>query len=136
MAFTAGVAAGALAVYSFSNLTPKSSADKVTVRQISGEKISHESFNFSGGSIRFTTIADGAGVAETEIPKSVIPEAYNWMNRVHTVSFSAGYRFANFQGAYYGLAYSRRFERFSAGIGFDFASGKFFGIKASAGWSW
>lgn len=133
--FLAGAAAGAAAVFGFFFFDNNKDTAGITIKQLSGEKINHESFDFSGEYISFHTIAEGQGEAATQIPKSLVPEAYNWMHRVHTVSVSVGFNLQD-SGLYYGAIYSRRFGRFSAGVGADFAPDGLLGVRALVGWCW
>ena len=133
--FLIGVLAGSASVYYFFAHKNTQSGNEVVVRQISGEKITHENFSFGGGNITFRTISDGKGEIETDIPKSLIPEAYNWMNRVHSVTLSVGYKFDTGSSMYYGLMYGYRINRVAVGGGIDFAN-DFIGVKASVGYVW
>ncbi len=134
MTFIAGIAAGFTAAYLHLH-TPASSQEIVT-RQISGEKISHNSFDFSGSGIKFKTASEGKGEAETVIPKTLIPEANAWMTKVHSVNLSYGYMFDN-NGAipYIGLMYGYRIGSVTLGGGVDFSC-DFIGVKALAGYCW
>ena len=132
LSFLAGAVAGSIAVYFYLQKdTPV--GNEVVVRQISGERIDHDNFNFRGNTITFQTASQGVGVIETEIPKLLIPEAYNWMKRVHTLTFSIG--LDNRQSAYYGIMYGYRINRITLGGGMDLGN-NFFGIKASVGYCW
>ncbi|MCL2154170.1 MAG: hypothetical protein FWH53_00755 [Leptospirales bacterium] len=133
--FIIGLLAGSASVYYFFSHQDVQNSDTVTTRQISGEKITHDNFNFGGSNISFTTISDGIGEIETDIPKSLIPEAYNWMNRVHSLSVSFGYKFDNEASLYYGIMYGYRIGRVTVGGGIDFAN-DFFGTKVSVGYVW
>lgn len=135
IAFLLGIAAGAASIYFLLNQKPDTKAE-VAVRQISGEKIEHSGFNFSGKNITFKTASDGKGEIETEIPKQLVPEAANWINRVQSVTLSYGYKFDHDGTApYFGLQYGYRLSRIMLGGGVDF-SRDFIGIKASAGLCW
>jgi hypothetical protein len=131
--FLIGLIAGAVSVYYFTTHKDKQVGNQVVVKQISGEKIAHDDFNFRGSNIVFRTASDGRGEIETYIPKVLIPEAYNWMHRVHTVTFSMG--FSNKQSPYYGIAYGYRINRVTLGGGVDFGN-NFFGVRVSAGYTW
>lgn len=135
ISFLIGLLAGSASVYYFLVHQDAQISNEVVTRQISGEKISHDNFNFSGGMITFTTVSDGKGEIETDIPKSLIPEAYNWMNRVHSLTFSIGYKYSDGFSPYYGIMYGYRINRVILGGGIDFA-GDLFGVKASAGYVW
>lgn len=136
MAFTAGVAAGAAAVIVLLHPVPATDSAGIRVRQVSGDTITHSGLDVSGKSIKFHTMADGKGEAVTEIPKSRIPEAYSWINMVHSVNLLVGYTFGP-HGAepYAGLLYTRRFGRITLGGGVDL-SYDFVGIHAAAGLCW
>lgn len=120
------------------NHEPEQKSDKVITKQLSGEKISHDNFKFSGKSISFKTVSEGKGEIETEIPKTLVPEAYDWINKVHNVTLSYGYMF-DFTGKnsepYLGVLYGYRIGRVTLGGGFDFSS-DFLGVKAAAGFCW
>ncbi len=134
-AFLTGAFTGSVIAYFFLQ-QPGTSTDEVKTTQISGEKITHNSFDFSGKSLKFKTIAEGKGEAATEIPKTLIPEANDWINRVHSITLSYGYKFdSSGIDPYIGVMYLYRFGRFSIGGGAD-ASTDFIGIKASAGVCW
>ena len=136
ISFLVGVISGALSVYYFAVHKDMQTDDQVIVKQISGEKITHDNFDFGGSNITFKTESEGKGEIETSIPKSLIPEAYDWMNRVHSVTFSIGYKSDNDkQSIYYGVMYGYRMGRITLGGGIDFAS-DLFGLKVSAGYVW
>ena len=132
VSFIAGIVVGLVSVYFFQK-KDNYTGSEVVVRQISGEKITHDNFNFRGGNITFKTTSLGAGVIETDIPKALIPEAYNWMNRVHTLTFTLG--LTNTQTPYYGIMYGYRMGRLTLGGGIDFGS-NLFGVKVAVGYCW
>ena len=139
LTFVTGIITGAAGLYLLLNFyTVKQSADFITIKQISGEKIIHDNYDFSGRSIKFKTIADGKGEAETEIPKTLIPEADNWMNCVQSINLSFGYVFdfgSRDITPYIGLSYGYRINRVTLGGGFDISK-EFIGVKAQAGLCW
>ncbi len=130
-----GIAAGSASIYFLLNQKPDTQAE-VQTRRISGEKIVHGKFDFSGNSITFKTVSEGKGEIETEIPKQLVPEATNWMNRVHSVAVSYGYKFdGSGTDPYFGVMYNYRLSRVTFGGGIDF-SNDFIGVKAAAGIVW
>ena len=101
-------------------LSGKVSLDEkqVTVRSLEGSAISHDNFRTDSRNITFITRAEGKGSAETTIPKDIIPEAHNWMERKNTIE--AGYirEFADrtsANGVY--IHYTRRFDIWGIGVG-------------------
>ena len=113
-AFLTGIIAGSAGMFYLLNHEPEQKSDKVIVKQLSGEKITHDNFKFSGKNISFSTVSEGKGEIETEIPKTLVPEAYNWINRVHSLTLSYGYMF-DFTGKdsepYLGVLYGYRIGR-------------------------
>lgn len=135
MTFIAGIAAGFTAAYLLLH-QPGISTGEIIARQISGEKISHDSFDFSGSGIKFKTSSEGKGEALTEIPKTLIPEANAWITRNHSLSILYGYKIDHDGAApYFGVMYGYRFSSITLGGGIDF-SYDFVGVKASAGLIW
>lgn len=135
-AFLIGIISGSAAMYFLLNQHPAFKSDEIKVTQISGEKIYHNDFNISGDTIKFKTISDGKGEIETDIPKMLIPEAANWMNRVQSVTLTYGYKFDRYGvDPYVGVLYSYRFGRVTLGGGTDL-SYDFIGVKAAAGFCW
>lgn len=135
-AFLIGIVSGSAAMFFLLNPQSAFESEEIKVKQISGEKISHDDFNFSGDSIKFKTISDGKGEIETEIPKMLIPEAASWMNRVQTMTLTYGYKFDRYGGdPYIGVLYTYRFGRISLGGGVDL-SYDFIGVKAAASCVW
>lgn len=118
--FLAGVFIGAAAagLVVGSNLYKKQEnvSGRMTTLQISGEKITQKDFSLSGPSIKFRTEAKGKGVAETEIPKRLIPEARDWMDRVHGVQGGIGLIYDGRPKAIYSAGYAHRWGSFSLGV--------------------
>jgi len=135
MTFIAGIAAGFAAAYLLLH-QPGTSTGEIITRQISGEKISHDSFDFSGSGIKFKTSSEGKGEALTEIPKTLIPEADAWMTRNHSLTVSYGYMLDRDGAApFIGVMYGYRFNSITLGGGVD-VSHDFVGVKASVGLLW
>lgn len=135
MTFVAGIAAGFTAAYLLLH-KPVSSTDGIITRHISGDKILHEKFDFSGSKIKFKTVAEGKGEASTEIPKTLVPEANAWISKVNSLSFTYGYMFNGNNGVQYmGIMYGHRSGNVLLGGGIDLST-DFFGVKASAGLCW
>lgn len=98
----------------------------VQVTQISGEKISHNSFDYSSSDrIKFTTHADGEGTVSTEIPKANIPEARAWMQKTHGI----GAEFILIDRRIYGISYLHRWGSFVFGGGPLISEQRFEGLK-------
>ena len=139
-AFLVGILIGAVAAStSMHFLLTKKPAQKaeVKVTQISGEKISHSGFSFSGSDIKFKSVSEGKGEIETEIPKQLVPEADAWMNKVRSVIFSYGYKFdGDKQVKYFGALYNYRIDRILIGGGADYFTDRSVGVKAAAGFCW
>lgn len=77
---------------------------QITTKRISGAPIAVGNWDVKGSSFRFTTTAEGSGVAETTVPKAVIPEARAYIERRHTVSVLCG-----------SLMYDRSLDPFAGG---------------------
>jgi hypothetical protein len=109
-------------------------ADQVTTVNYGKDKINHYAFNFKGRSISFTSESDGAGKAETTIPKTLVPEASAWLTKVHGINASVGYRWPyEHGGSSVSLGYSHRFGAFTFNGGLDFTS-KTIGLSCGAGY--
>lgn len=135
LSFITGVAVGFTTVY-FIFYQPALANDVVKTTPISGEKIAHESFDFTGKKFTFKTISEGKGEVLTEIPKTLIPEADNWINRNQSITLSYGYMFdSDGVSPYFGVMYMYRCNRISFGGGADL-SYNFIGVKASASICW
>ena len=92
--------------------------EKVTVKRISGEEISHRDFSYKGSDITFTTEAKGKGVAETVIPKRNVPEARAWIDLVNGVEARGTFLYGSGKwDTVYQANYWRRINRFSLGGG-------------------
>ena len=98
----------------------------VTVTQVSGEKITHDGFNYTSDRITFSTHAEGSGEIITEIPKTNIPEARYWMENTNGVMLELLF---TEEDRIYGASYMRRWGNFSAGGGVLFSEKKFEGVK-------
>lgn len=98
----------------YSYAKPKPIKRGIQTTQISGEKIRNLNFRNQGDSISFTTVADGKGVAQTTIEKTVIPEAKYWIKKTNCfqISYYSDYRI--------GTAYLKRFNSYSIGAGVVF----------------
>lgn len=83
---------GVLTGYIYTNKTTETIIPKQTIntRQISGEKIIVKPMATKGSTFILRTEAAGAGIAETEIDKTVIPEAANWLKRDKAIQFQIG----------------------------------------------
>lgn len=101
---------------------------EVTVTQVSGEKIEHKEFNYTGSSIKFGTKSEGKGEIITEIPKTNIPEARAWMQNNNAVMLELLLT----EKKMYGLSYLKRWNNISAGGGVIVSEKKFEGIKLQA----
>ncbi|HOW81363.1 MAG TPA: hypothetical protein PK573_02280 [Spirochaetota bacterium] len=65
----------------------------ITTTQVSGEKIDHKKWSFSGSKITFNTEAQGRGEIKTEIPKRLIPEAAAWIEKNDAVGILLAEKF-------------------------------------------
>ncbi len=98
----------------------------VKVTQIYGEKITHNSFDYSlNDRIKFTTHAAGEGTISTEIPKANIPEARAWMQKIHGLAVD----FILTDHRIYGISYLHRWDSFVLGGGPLFSEKHFEGLK-------
>lgn len=100
--------------------------EKVTVTQVSGEKIEHSGFNYKDGKIKFTTKAEGKGEIVTEIPKTNIPEARYWIENNNAVMLELLF---TEEDRIYGIDYMRRWGNFSIGGGVLVSGKRFEGVK-------
>ncbi|MBN2157906.1 MAG: hypothetical protein JW807_00820 [Spirochaetes bacterium] len=117
-----GAVLGAAAVYFIPKLISKKSSDSIRTTQISGEKISHRDYGFKGKSITFTTEAEGKGKIKTEIPKTLIPEARSWVQKVHGIEATVYLLYQDqFFTPYYHLGYWHRFGPVCIGTGIVFS---------------
>jgi len=124
--FFAGALVGVVAAGLFFYLPTKTKApEDVKVTQVSGEKITHNGFNYTSGSITFSTKAEGKGEIITEIPKTKIPEAKAWIYNTNAVMAE----FILTERRMYGATYMRRWSNFSVGGGVVVSEKKFEGIK-------
>jgi hypothetical protein len=105
---------------------------EVETRQISGEKIEQKDWKFKGNTITFRTEAQGKGVIETTIPKSLIPEVVAYEKYIHAVEATTGleYRGGRWVPTFAGKYWRKMGDRLSFGggpkgsqnsIGFDVA---------------
>jgi len=115
--FISGVLFGAAGMFYFLSPSKTVNVKDITVKQVSGEPITHSKFDTGGGNIKFTTIAEGKGEIETTIPANIIPEADAWMNKNNCIQPIVGYEYGNLKGPVAGILYSRRFGEFAAGGG-------------------
>jgi len=102
--------------------------EEVTVTQVSGEKITHSGFNYTKGTIKFETKAEGKGVIITEIPVVNIPEAKSWMQDNNAVMLEL----LLLEERNYGISYLRRWNNFSVGGGVVVSEKSFEGVKVQA----
>ncbi len=126
--FIAGIivtlAAGCAFFYNKNRLAQPLADVKVT--QISGDKITHSSFDYSlSDRFTFTTHADGEGTVSTEIPKVNIPEARAWMQRTHGLAAD----FILTDRRIYGISYLHRWDSFVIGGGPLISEKRFEGLK-------
>ncbi len=102
---------------------------EVKTTQLSGEKIIHSEFDYTlSDRIIFTTESDGKGKIKTEIPKTNIPEAKNWLEKNNSIQFELILS----DERLYSSSYWRRWSSFSVGGGVIFATNSFKGIKFGA----
>jgi len=110
--FVIGVIISGISFY-FITLEPDTPFKEISVKRISGEKISHKDYSFKGKVIKFTTQSEGKGVIETEIPKDNIPEVMNWNHRVHGFGVNIGTVYHNELIFMAGPAYEYRWKNVS-----------------------
>jgi hypothetical protein len=134
--FFIGALAGVLLTIYFFNQDENYSVNSMSVKQISGDAIEHTKFSTTGSNISFTTTSHGSGVIETQIPKNMIPEAKNWIERINGISFVGGYSL-NRQSSY-SVMYWRRFNRISIGAGMQATIGSRIdpGVCLGGMWWW
>ena len=126
--FLTGIIVGIIlssAVFYYSSKDNNEELEDVKVTQVSGEKIEHKGFNYTGSNITFGTEAQGKGKIITEIPKTNIPEARYWIQNTNAVSFE----FIQTDHRIYGLSYLKRWNNFSIGGGLLLSEEKFEGVK-------
>lgn len=129
--FIAGLLSGLLVILLFRNPDQVPLKD-VKVTQISGENITHTSFDYNRKDrISFITEATGKGKALTEIPKTNIPEARAWMEKTSGVQGNVMY----YDHMVFGISYWRRYGSFSVGAGL-LGSTEGLGIQAGAQYWW
>ena len=106
----------------------------VTTVQKSGAPITVSGWKTDGKSFSFTSYSKGAGVAETTAPKSIIPEAKAYMERVHQVNgFCGALVYDRRTDPFVGCEYLYRYLNFSAGGGMLVSSHGVFGVYGKAG---
>lgn len=88
---------------------------EVMVTQLSGEKIEHKNFDYTGKNIQFKTEAQGKGQIQTQIPKDNIPEAFSWLHKNHGIQLGLLYYKEN--SRCYSLSYIYRYRSFAFGGG-------------------
>lgn len=115
--FLLGLLAGSAGMYWYQLPEASGEDQSVTVTRLSGNRISHYDVKVEPQSITFRTSAEGPGEALTEIPKRLIPEAREWMDRVNALQVTAALEFSNGFYPEYGVMYWRRFGKFSFGVG-------------------
>lgn len=89
--------------------------ETVNIRQISGEPITHRDLRIGRDSVTFTTTAAGPGIIETDVQKTIIPEARYWMQRTSGISAVVGYDLA--RQRHISFMYWRRWGSFALGAG-------------------
>lgn len=109
----------------------------IITTQISGDKIEHRDWNFSGDSISFKTDAVGEGEAMTTVPKELIPEANAYLHKTNIIQ--TDFLFLNHSGrldSIIGISYFHRWNDFAIGGGPLFSKNvftdKIYGVKLSA----
>ena len=127
--FVTGLLVGALSCFLLLTMTDKKQELKeVKVTQVSGEKIDHSNFDYSGATVKFNTVAQGKGEIITEIPKTNIPEAKAWIENTNAVMLEL----MLIDRRIYGLSYLKRWNNFSAGGGALVSADRFEGVKLQA----
>ena len=134
--FITGITVGATGMYLLTPHQTQNVKDNITTTQLEGEKIKHKDWSFTGKTVSFKTESEGVGVVETEVKKSVIPEAYNWMYRKNILQEEIGIEWnINHFNRIYSLSYYRRWNRLAFGGGIIGGSDNV-GIKAGVMFLW
>lgn len=126
--FLAGIFTGAVIALLLASriiMFTEKAPEQVEVTQLSGEKITHQKFEYTGQSVKFNTQAAGKGEILTVIPKVNIPEARAWLQKKHGVMFEG----ILIDRRIYGVSYMKRYNSFSLGTGILFSESSFEGIK-------
>ena len=130
ISFIIGSAITAAGMYFIPKLIPNKAANSIKVTQLSGEKITHDDYNFKGSSITFTTESEGKGKIKTEIPKTLIPEARSWMTKLDGIEASAILLYQNkLLTPYYNIGYWHRFGSICIGPALVFSLPISYGTK-------
>lgn len=130
ISFIAGSAITAAGMYFIPKLILNKAVKEIKVTQLSGEKISHEDYNFKGSTITFTTESEGKGKIKTEIPKTLIPEARSWMTKLDGIEASAILLYQNkLLTPYYNIGYWHRFGSICIGPALMFSLPISYGSK-------
>ena len=112
--FTCGLLSGLFIPLIIHNPTNKAELKEINIKQISGESISHTSFDYNQTDrISFITEASGKGSIITEIPKKNIPEARAWIENTNSIQCSVMFQ----DHLIYGISYWKRYGNFSIGAG-------------------
>jgi len=117
LVFLLGLLAGSAGMYWYGLPEAGGEDTGVTVTRLTGERIAHHDIKIQRNSITFRTTAEGKGEALTEIPKRLVPEAREWMDRVNAVQVTAALEWSGGFFPEYGVMYWRRFGRLTAGAG-------------------
>lgn len=117
LVFLIGLMAGSTGMYWYHLPAAGGEDPGVTVTRLTGERIAHHDIKVNRNSITFRTTAEGKGEALTEIPKRLVPEAREWMDKVNAVQVTASQEFYDGFFPEYGVMYWRRFGWISTGAG-------------------
>jgi hypothetical protein len=104
-------------MYWYNLPAPATDAKKFEVTHVSGKRIEHRDIRVDAKSISFRTIAEGKGEALVKIDKTIVPEAREWMNRVHAIQATVSLEYNNGFFSEYGVMYWRRMGRLAVGAG-------------------
>lgn len=115
--FFAGLLAGSIGMYWYNLPAPTTETEGIKVIPVSGKRIEYRDIRLNAKSISFRTIAEGKGEACTEIAKTMVPEAREWMHRVHAIQATVSLEYNNGFFPEYGMMYWRRMGRLAVGAG-------------------
>jgi len=125
----------ALGIFFASPRETSGNLSAITTTQKEGAAVTVAGWNVSGDSIRFTTTAEGAGVSETVAPKTIIPEAKAYIERVHQINAVSGVLlYDRTSDPFAGGEYLYRYMNFSAGGGMLVSMHGVLGVYGKAGW--
>ncbi len=96
----------------------------ISTKHVAGAKILHHNWIQDKHRVSFITESFGKGKIETSFPKTIIPEAKSYIERIHCLQVTYSGIFVNNEyhhGA--SISFWRRFGKISVGGGVQFSSG-------------